>query len=85
MAKYNTFVLIETKTRRVLLVTSSARKARDGMTNGVKTEIWNENEHVKTIYKREGIEPFMPFVTEEKEYIRQKQKRAEERNKLRRS
>lgn len=84
MAKYNTFVLIGTKSRRVLLVTSSARKARDGMVDRVKCEIWNENERVQTIYCKDGLNPFLPFVADEKNYIREKQAERERKNRLRR-
>ena len=42
MAKYNTFLIVSTK-GKPLLVTSSARKARHELKPGVRVEVWSEN------------------------------------------
>ena len=81
MAKYNTFLVISTK-GAPLLVTSSARKARQRLQPGVRVEVWSENEKKETIYTktRHAIDK---YVSREKEYIRSKQEEAEMRNRLR--
>ena len=87
MANYNTFVVVDCKSRKSILTTSSARKANSLLETGVRVEVWNGNSKVETIYeadkKREGGNPLFPYIQAEREYIRQKQKRAEERNRLR--
>ena len=79
MAKYNTFLLVDTKTRRPLLVTSSARKAKGELWKGRRVEVWNENAKVRTIYARQpdGMDI---YIATEKEYISMKQLAAEARN-----
>jgi hypothetical protein len=85
MAKYNTFLVIDCKTRKPILTTSSARKANRLLTTGVRVEVWNDNKKVEIIYDTDKKEknPLSPYITLEKEYIRKKQAKAEERNKLR--
>ena len=83
MAKYNTFVVIDTKTRKPVLVTSSARKAAKMLMPGVRIEVWCENKKVETFYKRVGS-ALQCYIKQEEEYIRDKQARAEKRNKKRR-
>lgn len=86
MAKhcYNTFVISNCKTNRVLLVTSSARKARDAFGTGRRVEVWNCNHKVERItVKCKERNPLQPYVDAEREYIGLKQRRAEERNKRR--
>lgn len=79
MAKYNTFLLVDTKTRRPLLVTSSARKAKGELWKGRRVEVWNENAKVRTIYARQS--DWMDiYIAKEKEYISMKQLAAEVRN-----
>lgn len=39
MAKYNTFVVYNCKKRHIILVTSSARKAKQDLCVGVKVEV----------------------------------------------
>lgn len=88
MANYNTFVVIECKNRRTVLVTSSARKASRLLQAGVRIEVWNNNDLVETIYERdkrtEG-NPLRPYIELERDYIREKQARAEKRNANRRA
>ena len=83
MAKYNTFLVLSTK-GKPLLVTSSARKARHLLQTGVRVEIWNENAKTETIYSRNraGLDK---YVTEERDYIRAKQAAAELRNQRRKN
>lgn len=81
MAKYNTFLIVSTK-GKPLLVTSSARKARHELKPGVRVEVWNENQKVDTIYTRTEYR-LTYYVEMEREYIRAKQEAAERRNKNR--
>ena len=82
MANYNTFVVYHCEKRKNLLVTSSARKAKAAIYKGLKVQVWNENEHIETIYVR-TIEKFDKYINEEKQYIANKQTKAERRNKMR--
>lgn len=87
MAKYNTFVVVDTKKRKTLLVTSSARKANTLLTTGVRVEVWNDNERLETVYERDKwreSNPLEPYIEQEKAYIRAKQAAAEQRNTQRR-
>lgn len=83
MAKYNTFLVVSTK-GRPLLVTSSARKARKLLKPGVRVEVWSANEKKETIYNRTR-RVLDKYITAEREYIRNKQATAEWRNKRRKS
>lgn len=79
MAKYNTFVVIECKRNRTILVTSSARKANSELWKGRKVEVWNENERVGIVYAHQSGK-MRTFIQTEKEYIRMKQLTAEVKN-----
>ena len=81
MAKYNTFLVLETK-GVPLLVTSSARKARKLLQTGVRVEVWSANSKVETIYHR-TIHLMGKYVTAEREYIRARQAAAEKKNRQR--
>ena len=83
MANYNTFNLIDTKTRKTIFTTSSARKCKKAFEKGYRIDIWNNNKLIETIYNR-NIENINKYVRLEKEHIANKQKRAEERNMRRR-
>ena len=86
MAKrvYNTFVVINCKSRAVELVTSSAKKAAKMLCVGRRVDVWNCNEIVERIHAKEKEKnPMGPYIMAEREYIRQKQNRAEEENKRR--
>lgn len=86
MANYNTFIVVDCKSRKSILTTSSARKACKLLETGKRIDVWNDNKKVETIYVNdsEGKQnPMKSYIELEREYIRQKQKRAEERNKKR--
>lgn len=84
MAKYNTFVVQETKGGRAVMVTSSARKVKRMLTKGLRIEVWSENKKIETIYTRTSSE-LTKYITAEREHIRAKQEAAEKRNKARRA
>lgn len=84
MAKYNTFVVQRTNNGRAVLVTSSARKAKQSLAVGFRVEVWNENQKQETIYTR-TVKKLDRYITAEREYIRNKQATAEARNKARRA
>lgn len=86
MANYNTFLVIDCKTRKPILTTSSARKANRELRTGVRVEVWNNNTLVERIYesdKRAEVNPLAPYIEAEREYIGRKQAAAERRNKRR--
>lgn len=86
MANYNTFVVVNCNTRKPILTTSSARKANAELTVGVRVEVWNSNERIEVIHeydKRREKYPLAPYIQQEREYIRKKQEKAEQRNKNR--
>ena len=88
MANYNTFIVIDCKTRKPILTTSSARKARKGLRTGFRIEVWNNNTIIEKIYesdKRNKQDPLAPYVAIEREYIARKQAQAEERNRRRKA
>lgn len=82
MAKYNTFLILTTK-GKPLLVTSSARKAGRLLQAGVRVEVWSANEKAATIYQRTR-EKLGEYIAAERDHIRAKQEAAERRNKKRR-
>lgn len=86
MANYNTFVVVNCNTRKPILTTSSARKANAELTVGVRVEVWNNNTRIEVIHeydKRREKYPLDPYIQQEKEYIRMKQEKAAQRNKMR--
>lgn len=80
MANYNTFMVVDCKSRKSILTTSSARKSSRLLQTGFRIDVWNNNEKIETIYAKDRT-PLKPYIEAEREYIRQKQARAEERNK----
>ncbi len=84
MANYNTFNLIDTKTRKTVFTTSSARKCKKQFVKGHRIDVWNGNKLVEKIYDR-NFKEINKYVRLEKEYVARKQKAAEERNKRRRA
>lgn len=80
MANYNTFAVIESRHGKVLLITSSARKANALLGVGKRIEVWNNNEKCVSItYKTKNkLNPFLRF---EKDYIKRKQEFATTYNK----
>lgn len=83
MANYNTFVVVDCKNRKSVLTTSSARKANKLLTTGFRIDVWNNNEKVCAIYEK-SRNLIRPYITLEKDYIREKQAKAEKRNKRKR-
>ena len=76
MANYNTFIVVDCKTRKTILATSSARKANGLLKTGTRVEVWNSNKKVETIYerdKRQKANPIVSYIEMEAEYIRKKQ------------
>ena len=88
MANYNTFVVVECKDRRTVLVTSSARKASRLLQTGIRIEVWSNNSFVEVFYERDRRgqgNPLRPYIEKERDYIREKQARAEKRNAMRKT
>ena len=86
MANYNTFVVINCKTRKPVVTTSSARKAYKELQKGIRIEVWNDNVLIERIYegdKKREANPMKPYIDKEREYIRKKQERATKRNQRR--
>lgn len=79
MANYNTFLVVECKRQKTLLVTSSARLASKYLEKGVRVDVWNDNRLVETIYS--SRKPLLGrYIEEERRYIQKKQLKAEHRN-----
>ena len=75
MAAYNTFLVVDCRSRRPVLVTSSARKAVRALETGRRVEVWCENELVRTVYAKTKKELY-EYTEAERQYIRAKQERA---------
>lgn len=82
MANYNTFALVDTKTKKIKLITSSARKSKKTFTKGCRIEVWNANAVKEVIYNK-NLDNIEKYIRTEKEFIARKQKKAEARNKKR--
>lgn len=80
MANYNTFVAIDCKSKKPILVTTSARKINGIFTSGVRIEVWQNNALHRTIYYNRNRHDINIYLEIEREYIRQKQNKAEMRN-----
>ncbi len=78
MANYNTFIVMECGARKACLVTSSARKAAHALTKGVRIDVWSDNEFVESVYS--NTNGMAKYTSAEKQYIREKQERAQMRN-----
>lgn len=84
MANYNTFIAQETKGGKTVIVTSSARKVKWILTPGIRVEVWSNNQKIETIYTKTAS--LLDKYTEaERQYIREKQAKAEKRNQARRA
>ena len=86
MADYNTFIVVDTKSRKPILTTSSARKASKILATGYRLEVWSNNRLVDLIYAPDKTRPGSPltkYLAAEKEYIRRKQENREARNRFR--
>lgn len=76
MSNYNTFIVQDCRSGKVMLVTSSARKATRLFEKGKRIEVWNGNSRVERItVKTRERNPMEPYIEAEKEYIRKKQER----------
>ena len=84
MANYNTFIAQETAGGKTVIVTSSARKVKSLLVEGIRVEVWNNNRKAETIYIETKAQ-LDKYVAAERRYIREKQERAEQRNKQRRA
>lgn len=84
LANYNTFGLVNTKTRKILLITSSARKCKKAFIKGHRIEVWNGNTLVNTIYNK-NLADIDEYIRLEKQHIANKQRKAEARNKRRKN
>ena len=82
MANYNTFNLVDTKSRKTILTTSSARKCKREFVKGRRIDVWNGNALVDVIYSR-NLPDIDKYIRLEKEHIARKQQLATERNKRR--
>lgn len=82
MANYNTFIVVDCKSRKSILTTSSARKASGLLQPGFRIDVWNDNQKRETVYAKDSTK-MMPYIEVERDYIRKKQARAEARNKER--
>lgn len=81
MANYNTFAVVESRHGKILLITSSARKASELLCVGNRIEVWNENDKVTSItYKTQSR--LRAFIRIEKDFIRRKQEAATRKNKF---
>lgn len=82
VANYNTFNLIDTKTKKTIFTTSSARKCKRAFVKGYRIDVWNKNILVEKIYQK-NFEDINKYVRMEKEHIARKQEQATLRNKKR--
>lgn len=82
MANYNTFQLFDTKSRKTIIITSSARKCKQEFEKGMRIDVWNENVLTEVIYAR-NLADIDKYIRMEKEYIARKQAAATERNQRR--
>lgn len=80
MVNYNTFTVVDCKTRKIKLVTSSARKAEAMLRTGARVEVWNSNSKTETIYSNRNRQAMGPYIEAEREYIKKRQAQAEEKN-----
>lgn len=83
MSEYIVFVVVDCKSRNILLVTSSAKKAKALLSKGIRIEVWSDNRMVEKIYsthKNDESHPIGRYLDRERAYIGRKQVRAEQRN-----
>lgn len=83
MANYNTFQLVDTKSRKTIITTSSARKCKRTFEKGHRIDVWNGNVLTEVIYAK-NLADIDKYVQLEKEYIARKQAKATARNQKRR-
>ena len=80
MNNINTFIAIDCKRCKNILVTQSARKAKRELYVGTKVEVWNNNILIETIYAR-ASKSIDKYINIQKQYIGKKQRKAEKKNK----
>jgi hypothetical protein len=83
MAAYNTFNLVDTKTRRTIITTSSARKCKRMFQAGMRIDVWSSNKLIEKIYNK-NINNLYKYIQLEKQYIGEKQRIAHEKKERRR-
>lgn len=77
----NIFVVVDCKERKNIFITKSARKAKEKFYRGTKIEVWDDNGiHIETIYLK-TFERIYDYIKLQKQYIGEKQAKAEQRNK----
>jgi hypothetical protein len=76
----NIFVVYDCNKRKNILITPSARKAKDKFYIGAKIEVWNDGICIETIYLK-TISKIYKYINMQKQYIGKKQAEAERRNK----
>jgi len=82
MSNYNIFVVYDCVKRKPILVTSSARKAKQALCKGIRVDVWNAEENLACIYSQDSF-LLNEYIEAEKQYIARKQARATKRNKQR--
>lgn len=81
------FVVVNCKKRKPILATLSARKATGMLKNiksGLRVEVWDNSVNVMIAYPKDYYK-LNPYIELEKQFIGKKQKKAEKRNRFRRS
>jgi len=81
MADYNTFAVIDCKSRKNVLVTSSARMAYARLKTGYRVDVWNNNALKCSIYAKNRREMCV-HLEAERLYHQQKQSRKEHYRRL---
>ena len=81
MADYNTFAVIDCKSRKNVLVTSSARLAYARLKAGHRVDVWNNNSLKCSIYAKNRCE-MCEYLEAERLYHQQKQSRREHYRRL---
>lgn len=77
------FVIVDCKERKNIFITKSARKAKEKFYRGTKIEVWNNDGiHIETIYLK-TFERIYDYIKLQRQYIGEKQSKAEQRNKRR--
>lgn len=84
MSDYNIFVVYDCVKRKPVLVTSSARKAKQALHKGIRVDVWNMEENMARIYSQDNF-LLDKYITLEKQYIARKQEYATKRNKRRKN
>lgn len=81
MADYNTFVIVDCKSRKNVLVTSSAKKAYTQLKPGFRVDVWNQNSISTCIYAR-NRHRMNVYLDAERLYHQQKQANRERYRRL---